>query len=94
MVMVFLSMATTVSVRTLATELFPTALRGTGAGTLALLETLGVGTGLLLYAAAIGAFGSQSIALPLGALACLGAAASVYLAPETARRELEDVAAH
>jgi predicted MFS family arabinose efflux permease len=91
--MVFLSMATTVSVRTIATELFPTSLRGTGAGSLALLETIGVGTGLLLYAAAVGAFGSQSIALPLVALACLGAAASVYLAPETARRELEDVVA-
>jgi MFS family permease len=92
--MVFLSMATTVSVRTLATELFPTSLRGTGAGSLALLETVGVGTGLLLYAAAVGAFGSQSIALPLVAIACLGAAASVYLVPETARRELEDVSAH
>ena len=90
--MVFLSMATTVCVRTLATELFPTSLRGTGAGSLALLETIGVGTGLLLYGAAVGAFGSQSVALPLVALACLGAAASVYLAPETARRELEDVA--
>lgn len=93
-IMVFLSMATTVSVRTLATELFPTSLRGTGAGSLALVETIGVGTGLLLYGAAVGAFGSQSVALPLVALACLGAAASVYLAPETARRELEDVAAH
>jgi MFS family permease len=91
--MVFLSMATTVTVRTLATELFPTSLRGTGAGSLALLETIGVGAGLLFYAAAVGAFGSQSIALPLVALACLGAAASVYLAPETARRELEDVTA-
>jgi len=89
--MVFLWMATTVSVRTLATELFPTALRGTGAGSLALLETVGVGTGLLIYAAAVGALGSQSIALPLVALACLGAAASVYLVPETARRELEEV---
>src|SRR5262245_23722740 len=90
--MTFLSMATTVSVRTLATELFPTSLRGTGAGSLALLETIGVGTGLFLYAAAIGWFGSQSIALPFVALACLGAAASVYLVPETARRELEEVA--
>ena len=52
--MVFLSMANTVCVRTLATELFPTSLRGTGAGSLALLETVGVGTGLLLYAAAVG----------------------------------------
>jgi len=91
--MVFLSMATTVSVRTLATELFPTSLRGTGAGSLALLETLGVGTGLLLYAAGMEAFGTQSIALPLVALSCLAAAASVVLVPETARRELEDVAA-
>jgi putative MFS transporter len=90
--MVFLSMATQVCVRTLATELFPTALRGTGAGSLALVETVGVGSGLLLYAAAVAAFGSQSVALPLVALSCLGAAASVYLAPETARRELEDVA--
>ncbi len=90
--MVFLSMAITVTVRTLATELFPTSLRGTGAGSLALLETLGVGTGLLLYGAGMEAFGSQSIALPLVALACLGAAASVALVPETARRELEDVA--
>jgi predicted MFS family arabinose efflux permease len=91
--MVFLSMATTVSVRTLATELFPTDLRGTGAGSLALVETIGVGSGLLVYAAAVGVLRSQAIALPLVALACLGAAASVYLAPETARRELEELAA-
>jgi MFS family permease len=91
--MVFLSMAITVTVRTLATELFPTSLRGTGAGSLALLETIGVGAGLLLYGAAVGTFGSQSVALPLVAFACLAAAASVYLAPETARRELEDVTA-
>jgi MFS family permease len=91
-VMVFLWMATNVSVRALATELFPTSLRGTGAGSLALLETLGVGLGLLTYAAVMGASGSQSLALPLVALACVVAAASVFLVPETARRELEDVA--
>jgi MFS transporter, putative metabolite:H+ symporter len=91
-VMVFLSMATTVSVRALATELFPTAFRGTGAGTLALLETVGVGVGLFAYAGAVGALGSQSLALPLVALACLAAALSVVLVPETAGRELEDVA--
>ena len=91
-VMVFLSMATTVSVRALATEVFPTAFRGTGAGTLALLETVGVGVGLFVYAGAVGALGSQSLALPLVALACLAAALSVLLVPETAGRELEDVA--
>ena len=92
--MVFLSMAITVSVRILATELFPTSLRGTGAGSLALLEAVGVGTGLLLYAAVVAELGSQSVALPLVAFSCLGAAASVYLVPETARRELEDVTAN
>ena len=92
-VMVFLSMASTVCVRALTTELFPTAFRGTGAGGLALLETLGVSTGLLVYSAAVGVLGRQEYALPLVSLACLGAAASVYLVPETARRELEEVAA-
>jgi MFS family permease len=89
--MVFLSMATSVCVRTLTTELFPTSLRGTGAGSLALLETVGVGAGLLGYGAAFGALGSQASALPLVAVACVGAAASLWLVPETARRELEDV---
>jgi putative MFS transporter len=92
-VMVFLWMAMNVSVRALATELFPTSLRGTGAGSLALLETIGVVVGLLTYAGAMGALGTQSLALPLVTLACFVAAASVFLVPETARRELEDVAA-
>jgi len=91
--MVFLWMATTVSVRTLATELFPTPLRATGAGSLALLEALGTGTGLLVYTALVGLSGARWAALPLVATSCLGAAASVYLVPETARRELEQLAA-
>ena len=89
--MIFLSMATTVSVRTLTTELFPTRLRGTATGSLALLETLGVGLGLLGYSVVFGALGSQTSALPLVALVCVGAAASLVLVPETARRELEEV---
>ena len=89
--MIFLSMATTVCVRVLATELFPTSFRGTGAGSLALLETVGVGLGLLVYTAVVGALGSQASAIPLVALACLGAAASLALVPETARRELEEL---
>ena len=89
--MIFLSMATTVCVRVLATELFPTSFRGTGTGSLALLETVGVGLGLLAYTAVVGALGSQASAIPLVALACLGAAASVALVPETARRELEEL---
>jgi MFS family permease len=89
--MIFLSMATSVCVRVLATELFPTRLRGTATGSLALLETVGVGLGLLAYTAAFGALGSQASAIPLVALACVGAAASLALVPETARRELEEL---
>lgn len=89
--MVLLAMASSLCVRTLATEIFPTTYRGTGAGTLALLETLGVSVGLLTYTALIGALGSQAVAISCVAFACLGAAVSVFLVPETARRELEDV---
>jgi len=89
---VFLAMASSVCTRALATEVFPTAYRGTGAGTLALLETVGVGAGLLIYTALVAALGSQALAISLVSLACLGGAASCFLLPETARRELEDVA--
>ncbi len=91
--MVFLSMASAVSTRAFATELFPTALRGTGGGSLALLETLGVAAGLFCYARAMELLGSQSIVIPLVSLATLGAAAAVLLLPETSRRELEAITA-
>ena len=91
--MVFLSMASGVCVRTLVTEIFPTAFRGTGAGSLALLETVGGSAGLLIYTAAVSVLGNQPLAISLVSLACLGAAASVFLVPETARRELEEVSA-
>jgi MFS family permease len=58
--MVFLSMGSGVCVRVLATELFPTAYRGTGAGVLALLETVGVGAGLLVYTAMVSVLGNHS----------------------------------
>jgi putative MFS transporter len=87
--MVLLAMVSNVCVRLLATEIFPTAYRGTGAGTLALLETAGVSAGLLAYTVLVGALGSQAVAITLVAFACLGAAASVFLVPETAQRELE-----
>jgi len=91
--MVFLSMGAVVCVRALATELFPTAYRGTGAGSLALLETVGVSAGLLIYTATVSVLGNQPVAISLVSLTCLGAAASVFLVPETARRELEEVSA-
>jgi putative MFS transporter len=91
--MVFLSMASSVCVRALATELFTTSLRGASGGSLVLLETMGAGFGLLIaYPLAMSTFAAgQSIAIPLIALVCLGAAGSVFLVPETARRELEEI---
>jgi len=90
--MVFLSMASSVTTRALATELFPTALRGTGGGSLALLETLGVAAGLFVYARGMEWLGRQDLVIPLVSLATLFAALAVLLLPETARRELEEIA--
>jgi len=89
--MVFLSMASSVTTRALATELFPTALRGTGGGSLALLETLGVAAGLFAYARGMEWIDRQDVVIPLVSLATLFAALAVLLLPETARRELEEI---
>lgn len=92
--MVFLAMASSVCVRALATEIFPTAYRGTGAGTLALLETVGVSAGLFAYTMLVGLTVGQAVAISVVALACFGAALCLFLLPETARRELEEVSAN
>ncbi len=89
--MVFLNMAGGVMLRALTTELFPTAFRGAAGGTQAMLETLGVVTGLFLYSRGMEWLGNQEIVIPLLSLATLVAAAAVFLVPETARRELEQI---
>jgi MFS family permease len=89
--MTFMAMAAGVCVRALATEVFPTTYRGTGAGTLALLETVGVSAGLFAYTALVGASIDREVAITSVSATCLIAAACVYLVPETARRELEEV---
>jgi len=89
--MVFLSMACTVTIRAIATELFPTALRGTGGGSLALLETIGVAAGLFAYARGMEWIDNQSLVIPLVSLATLGGAVAALLLPETSRRELEEI---
>lgn len=91
--MVFLAMASSVTTRAFATELFPTALRGTGGGSLALLETLGVAAGLFAYARGMDWLGDQGVVIPLVSLATFFAALAVLLLPETARRELEEISA-
>lgn len=91
--MVLLAMASSVCVRTLATEVFPTAYRGTGAGMIALIETVGATAGLMAYTLLVATLGSQVAAISSVVAVCFGAAASAFLVPETAQRELEDVSA-
>lgn len=91
--MLLLAMASSVCVRTLATEVFPTAYRGTGAGMIALIETVGATTGLMAYTLLVTALGSQVVAISSVVTVCFGAAACVLLVPETAQRALEDVSA-
>jgi MFS family permease len=89
--MVFLSMANSVIARALAAELFPTAMRGTGGGTQALLETLGVLTVLFAYSRAMAWMDRQDLVVTLLSFATVVAAVGVWLVPETARRELEEI---
>lgn len=90
-VIIFTGTAGTVILRALATELFPTAYRGTSSGWLAFVQTLGWTAALLLLGVAgrdtaeIARFTAQlSLAVLLGGLAIL-------LLPETSRRELEEI---
>jgi MFS family permease len=78
-------------VRALATELFPTAARGTATGWLMLLETLGASMGLLLVSVLVRYGPSYAAAIGWVAFLCFGAALLVLVLPETARRELETI---
>ena len=89
--MVFLNMATGVMLRALTTELFPTAFRSAAGGTQALLETLGVVAGLAAYSRLMAYFDHQGLVISLLAFLTLVSAAAIWLVPETARRELEQI---
>jgi len=89
--MVFLNMATGVMLRALTTELFPTAFRSAAGGTQALLETLGVVAGLAAYSRLMTRFDHQGLVISLLAFLTLVSAAAIWLVPETARRELEQI---
>jgi putative MFS transporter len=87
--MVFVSQAANVILRALAVELFPTSMRSSAGGWLLLVETLGAGAGLFLYAELVGIAGSWGVALSLvSAVAGVGAIFLLFL-PDTHRRELE-----
>ncbi len=77
--------------RSVATELFPTAHRGTASGWNALVETLGAALGLALLALGTRGPGNIAFMTSLLAFAVVGAGLVLLLLPETGRRELESI---
>jgi len=89
--LVFSVMAGNVTLRALATELFPTAQRGTATGWLFLVETVGAFGGLqLVYRLTRGEI-FDPLAIILVGFAVLVGAFFIGLVPETRRRELEAI---
>ncbi len=89
--LVFATTGSGVIVRAFSTELFPTEARGTAAGWLQMLETLGAATSLWLITAYTPAGTSIATAVSIVVLAALLAALLILTLPETAGRELEQI---
>jgi predicted MFS family arabinose efflux permease len=89
--MAFTSMASGVILRALATELFPTDLRGSGSAWLVFVETIGAGGGLLLFAVLETAIGDMSLSLSAVSLLCAVSVLGFLLLPDTHQRELEEI---
>ena len=80
-----------VILRTLATELFPTAQRATATGLYTILEALGGAAGLfLLYIGSTGEGDFVTLTTVLGFAVLVGGGVLVFF-PETSQRELEDI---
>jgi putative MFS transporter len=88
---VFCQTAGGVVIRTLSAELFPTSHRGTSAGWVALVQTLGWAAGLAVAGLGVRAPGDIARMTTLLSLAALLAAVALLLLPETRRRELEAI---
>jgi putative MFS transporter len=86
---VFCSTAGDVIVRAFSTELFPTSHRGTSAGWLSLIQTVGWAGGLLLVGLGTNEPGDIARVTSLLSLAVLAAGLALLLLPETGGRELE-----
>ncbi len=91
-VMVFAVMASSVVVRALSNEIFPTAQRGTGGGLLSSVETLGAAFSLFAFSFLMGVLDDrQGLVVSLISLLTLLSTAALLLFPETRQRELESI---
>lgn len=88
---VFASMSSSVVIRALTNETFPTSRRGTAGGFLSLMETLGASLGLFAFAYFMGLVDDQGLVIGLLSLMTVLSVASLALFPETRRRELEEI---
>jgi MFS family permease len=88
---VFCITAGHVVIRALSTELFPTSQRGTSAGWLALVDTIGAAAGLGLLGLGTQMPGQIARVTSLLAIAALVGGLSLLMLPETRRRELESI---
>ncbi|TDJ07452.1 MAG: MFS transporter [Deltaproteobacteria bacterium] len=89
--LVFAVMAGNVSLRAIATEIFPTAHRGTATGWLFLVETIGAFAGLQLVFRMTRTTSFDPMPVIIVGFAILLGAFFIVLVPETRRRELEAI---
>lgn len=89
--MVFASMSSSVVIRALTNETFPTSHRGTAGGFLSLMETAGASLGLFSFAYWMGIVGDQGFVIALLSLMTVVSLLSLPLFPETSSRELEEI---
>ncbi len=89
--MVFVAMASGAILRSLGTELFPTDMRSSAGGWVLLMEILGAGLGLFLYAALEARLGSWGISLTLVSIGAAVGGVFLMFLPDTHGRELETI---
>jgi len=89
--MVFTSMSSSVVIRAITNETFPTARRGTAGGVLSLMETAGASLGLFLYAGMMVAMPEQGMVVSIISVLTAISLIALPLFPETHARELESI---
>ncbi|MEM7017183.1 MAG: MFS transporter [Pseudomonadota bacterium] len=89
--LVFSVMGGNVIIRALSAELFPTEMRGTSTGLIAIVETLGAFTGLIIMGSFTVERGDLIQIIPWFSLATAFSAIILLVMPETSRRELENI---
>jgi len=80
----------TIIIRAFATELFPTAYRGTSTGLAVIMETIGAGAGLFTIGLLTDAGGDLIRVIPFISAATLVSAFILLLFPETGSKKLEE----